>query len=791
MAVQPSNVLKSYFETGDKPTQGQFGDLIDTMFNSGTTDPLTGNAYKALLVDGSETGTFWGGLTDLLRDTSNRQVVYLAEEADFRNAVGTNVATIVQGIINSFSAGTAIDLVYPVGTIYQGDVTTNGRSVNFIAPGTEFTTIIPTSVLVKAPFALNDAYSSIQGMTINDIAATWDLPGYIINNDPLTNTKSMVLLGDGGNSGAIKLLVDDVDIRNSRGQGIRYSGGPISVFNRVGITGSSAGGMYGTNQGGDTNHWKMQDVTFTRNFGFGMWLVDSNNGGGAGSFTDTKFYQNEAFNLRIDGNANSGSVFVELSNGWSGNGTATRTIGSPDLQVIRNSTTSLTVGMYLDNPVPFGFPLGTYIAAVNKNTGVVTLSQNATSSGSSSAYAFYSQRGMRNPSVWFGPASSGNQIHVVGDALDPECYFDESPAGANRITVTFGGTTFGLDDSALKMRVRNSERNIGDPNRAMYFTTYATFTSGLPTITLSDTSVMNRIKYGATLSSSGALASSTTVSSVDTATGVVTMGANAIASGVYQVIFRPDQSGGYLWRMLGNNISSIGVTGTNISQKLFWTSRSGKYIGNVTAGSPIMTSCVKYDNESQTLGTGGGPMLFLDNTIVPNGTTIVSRVTEPDGTFTVTMSQNALLTRTAVEFLATNTVGIRQIWQNTLANDNNADAIDAGRHYDEIYRTDTGALRMVVPEAGDGTYRVVWDPTSIAAGGIQSLANFTVDADSKALTNMAIGDDVVVNASRDLQGMRVWGQITAANTMMLYMKNETAGAIDLGSTNFYITHTPR
>ena len=32
MAVQPISVLKSYFETGDVPTQAQYEDLMDTIF---------------------------------------------------------------------------------------------------------------------------------------------------------------------------------------------------------------------------------------------------------------------------------------------------------------------------------------------------------------------------------------------------------------------------------------------------------------------------------------------------------------------------------------------------------------------------------------------------------------------------------------------------------------------------------------------------------------------------------------------------------------------------------------
>lgn len=33
MAVQTKVTLKTYFQTGDKPTQGQFGDLIDSLLH--------------------------------------------------------------------------------------------------------------------------------------------------------------------------------------------------------------------------------------------------------------------------------------------------------------------------------------------------------------------------------------------------------------------------------------------------------------------------------------------------------------------------------------------------------------------------------------------------------------------------------------------------------------------------------------------------------------------------------------------------------------------------------------
>jgi len=53
MAIVSSTVLKSYFEVGDKPTEAQYIDLIDTLFDQGVavgigemqTDSLTSGAF--------------------------------------------------------------------------------------------------------------------------------------------------------------------------------------------------------------------------------------------------------------------------------------------------------------------------------------------------------------------------------------------------------------------------------------------------------------------------------------------------------------------------------------------------------------------------------------------------------------------------------------------------------------------------------------------------------------------------------------------------------------------------
>lgn len=60
MAVQTRSVLKTYFETGDKPTAAQFGDLIDSMFSAnvqnktaaGIWSVMGGVVYDAIGVSG-------------------------------------------------------------------------------------------------------------------------------------------------------------------------------------------------------------------------------------------------------------------------------------------------------------------------------------------------------------------------------------------------------------------------------------------------------------------------------------------------------------------------------------------------------------------------------------------------------------------------------------------------------------------------------------------------------------------------------------------------------------------
>ncbi len=61
MAVKTKAVLKTYFETGDKPTQSQFEDLIDTMVDSAQ---LEGSLFYGGTVDDAGVCTLSNGFKD-------------------------------------------------------------------------------------------------------------------------------------------------------------------------------------------------------------------------------------------------------------------------------------------------------------------------------------------------------------------------------------------------------------------------------------------------------------------------------------------------------------------------------------------------------------------------------------------------------------------------------------------------------------------------------------------------------------------------------------------------------
>lgn len=72
-----------------------------------------------------------------------------------------------------------------------------------------------------------------------------------------------------------------------------------------------------------------------------------------------------------------------------------------------------------------------------------------------------------------------------------------------------------------------------------------------------------------------------------------------------------------------------------------------------------------------------------------------------------------------------------------------------------------------------------WNPAS-CANGAQVSTTVTVAG--------AVLGDVVLRTSANiaLGGLRLWGEVTAADTVTLYLSNATGAAVDLGSGTFYV-----
>ena len=72
--------------------------------------------------------------------------------------------------------------------------------------------------------------------------------------------------------------------------------------------------------------------------------------------------------------------------------------------------------------------------------------------------------------------------------------------------------------------------------------------------------------------------------------------------------------------------------------------------------------------------------------------------------------------------------------------------------------------------------KVAWDPANVN-NGAQTTTTVTVTGAS--LTDDV--DTVVVGFNKDLQGMRLTGYVSAADTVTVVLRNDTGGAINLAS----------
>lgn len=82
-------------------------------------------------------------------------------------------------------------------------------------------------------------------------------------------------------------------------------------------------------------------------------------------------------------------------------------------------------------------------------------------------------------------------------------------------------------------------------------------------------------------------------------------------------------------------------------------------------------------------------------------------------------------------------------------------------------RLPSGAQNIVL------TGSITWDPASLNDG---QRASTTV-----TVTNASSGDHVVVSHQLSLLGCQLWGEVTASNTVTVYLENRTGGVVNVGS----------
>lgn len=76
------------------------------------------------------------------------------------------------------------------------------------------------------------------------------------------------------------------------------------------------------------------------------------------------------------------------------------------------------------------------------------------------------------------------------------------------------------------------------------------------------------------------------------------------------------------------------------------------------------------------------------------------------------------------------------------------------------------------------------DPANLAAGATAIIGTITI-------APSAAGDQVVIEATNDLQGLIVTGSISGANTVSIRLTNPTSGAVNLGSVKFVARVRPQ
>jgi hypothetical protein len=90
-----------------------------------------------------------------------------------------------------------------------------------------------------------------------------------------------------------------------------------------------------------------------------------------------------------------------------------------------------------------------------------------------------------------------------------------------------------------------------------------------------------------------------------------------------------------------------------------------------------------------------------------------------------------------------------------------------------VSRTAANTLKVNAINKAEKKATLVYDPPSIATN--------TQISTTLTLPGAIMGDIVVCSINRALNGMRIWAEVTATDTVAVYFRNDTGSAIDLAN----------
>ncbi len=158
MTAQPKSVIKSYFETGDKPTQAQFVDLIDSYQDTGAGGSVTGPASS---VD-SQIALFSGTGGTVLKAATVTGVLKAASGVITTASSGTDFAPATSG--SSFLKGNSSGGFTNQASINLTDLATQGA--NTVLAEATGSTASPTAVALSTQQVLGRLGGNITGVTV-------------------------------------------------------------------------------------------------------------------------------------------------------------------------------------------------------------------------------------------------------------------------------------------------------------------------------------------------------------------------------------------------------------------------------------------------------------------------------------------------------------------------------------------------------------------------------------------------------------------------------------------------